>query len=60
MFTYWHVPLLNLLIRLFPKGPECLYYYEVFPFKSGTIAMWFICLKEEIYFKICVGWTFLR
>lgn len=28
--THWRVPLPNLLIRLFPKGPECLFYYELF------------------------------
>lgn len=28
--TRWHVPLLNLLIRLVPKGPECSFHYGLF------------------------------
>lgn len=35
MLTSWHVPLPNLLIRLVPKGPECIFHYGLFSLKAA-------------------------
>lgn len=46
--TRWHVPLLNLLIRLFFKGPECLFHYGLFLSEAATSTGSFSAKSPEL------------
>lgn len=64
MFTCWHVPLLNLLIRLLPKGPECLFQYGLFLLEAAPSTGGFSAncpeLNGYIYLKISISWAYCR